>query len=382
MNAPPDGPVLRLLDANANRAREALRVMEDYARFIANDGALAGELKEVRHALAGLLGPMLAEAVLHRDTPGDVGVANKTAAEFSRPDSGAVAIAAGKRLSEALRSIEEFTKTISPADAAAVESLRYRGYELERQLANRAGTAGGGRFAAVRLYVLVTEAHCRGQGGWLKAAEAALIGGADCLQLREKELDGGELLRRATLLVELCRRYDAVSIINDRADIAFLAGADGVHVGQQDLPARAARKIVGPGKIVGVSTHAIEQARQAVADGADYIGIGPIFRSATKPREISPGAGYARQVAAEIPIPAVAIAGITRENVDEVLATGVSAIAVCAAVMEQDDVAAAARELRERLTGHSSPSPSLGEGGVRVEPWRNGRRLRISSLGS
>jgi thiamine-phosphate pyrophosphorylase len=346
MNAPSDGSVLRLLDANANRAREALRVMEDYARFIANDGALAGAIKELRHGLAGALGPVLAEGVIHRDTPGDVGVANKTASELVRSDAGAVVIAAGKRLSEALRSIEEFLKTISPADAATVETLRYRGYDVEQRLTQSLRPTD--RFAAVRLYVLVTERHCRG-GDWLAAAEAALAGGADCLQLREKELEGGELLRRAKLLVELCRRYNALSIINDRADVAFLARADGVHVGQQDLPAREARRIVGPGKIVGVSTHGLDQARQAVADGADYIGVGPIFRSATKPREILPGLDYARQIATEIPIPAVAIAGITLKNVDEVLQTGVRAVAVCAAVMEQDNVAASARELKKRL---------------------------------
>ncbi|HEX4125059.1 MAG TPA: thiamine phosphate synthase [Tepidisphaeraceae bacterium] len=350
MNAPPDGPVLRLLDASANRAREALRVMEDYARFIASDGPLAGSIKGLRHELAAALGPLLGDAILHRDTPGDVGVANKTPGELSRADSAAVAVAAGKRLSEALRSIEEFAKTISPADAAAVESLRYRGYELERQLVQRCDP--NRRFAGVRLYVLVTERHCRGD--WLHAAEAALAGGADCLQLREKEQESGELLRRAKLLVALCRRYDAVSIINDRADIAFLAGADGVHVGQQDLPPREARRIVGPGKIVGVSTHAIEQARQAVADGADYIGVGSVFRSATKPREILPGLEYARQIAAEIPIPAIAIAGITLQNVDEVLKTGVRSIAVCAAVMEQDDIAAAARAMKERLIDPTS----------------------------
>jgi thiamine-phosphate pyrophosphorylase len=346
MNAPSDGPVLRLLDANANRAREALRVMEDYARFIANDGPLAAAIKELRHGLAEVLGPVLAEAVMHRDTPGDVGTTNKTPAELVRPDAGAVAIAAGKRLSEALRSIEEFLKTISPADAAAVETLRYRGYDVEQRLARSLRPAD--RFASVRLYVLVTERHCRG-GDWLAAGEAALAGGADCLQLREKELDGGELLRRARLFVELCRRYNALSIINDRADVAFLAGADGVHVGQQDLPAREARRIVGPGKIVGVSTHALSQARQAVADGADYIGVGPVFHSATKPREILPGLELARQIAAEITVPAVAIAGIALQNVDEVLQTGVRAVAVCAAVMEQDDVAAAARAFKERL---------------------------------
>src|SRR5205807_7581535 len=141
------------------------------------------------------------------------------------------------------------------------------------------------------------------------------------------------------------------SIINDRADIAILAGADGVHVGQDDLPVIEARKLVGSAMIVGVSTHRIEQARQAVLDGADYIGVGPFFRSSTKPRDFVAGPEYAREVSATIGIPAVAIAGITPENVDEVLATGIRSVAVSSAVIGAEDVQLQARRLKEKLVG-------------------------------
>jgi thiamine-phosphate pyrophosphorylase len=129
----------------------------------------------------------------------------------------------------------------------------------------------------------------------------------------------------------------------------MLAGADGVHVGQDDLPAVEVRKLVGRGKIVGVSTHRIEQARQAVLDGADYVGVGPIFPSATKPRDFIAGLDYARQVTAEISIPSVAIAGITEENVEQVIATGIKAIAVTATVCGCEDVEAATRRLKEKI---------------------------------
>jgi thiamine-phosphate pyrophosphorylase len=206
--------------------------------------------------------------------------------------------------------------------------------------------------ADVRLYVLITESACRGD--WFTAAEAAIRGGADCLQLREKNLEGAELLRRANRFVDLCRRQGVISIINDRPDIALLSNADGVHVGQEDLPAVEVRKLLGRSKIVGVSTHRIEQARQAVLDGADYIGVGPMFRSETKPRDFVAGLEFARQVAGEIRIPAVAIAGITEENVDEVLATGVKAIAVTAAVVGCEDVEGATRRLKEKK-GYGCP---------------------------
>ncbi|MDB5295806.1 MAG: thiE, partial [Phycisphaerales bacterium] len=292
--APADPGVLRLLDANANRAREALRVLEDYARFVLDDGRVSGGLKDVRHGLADALRDVLPDAILHRDTPGDVGVAHKTPAELVRADLGDVVIAAGKRLGEALRAVEEYLKTIAPAAAGRVELLRYATYELERRLNLSARPAAGARrFASVRLNVLVTESVCRRP--WLEAAEEAIRGGATCLQLREKDLESGELLRRAKHFVTLCRDTDTLSIINDRPDIAVLSGADGVHVGQGDLPAAEARKIVGARRIVGVSTHDLDQAKQAVRDGADYIGVGPFFRSPTKPRDFTAGPEYAGQ---------------------------------------------------------------------------------------
>lgn len=342
-----NGAVLRLIDANANRAREGLRVAEDFARFVLNDAELSGALKAIRHDLAEALGPLLGEAILHRDTPGDVGTAIATQAEQQREDVADVVTAACKRLGEALRAIEEYLKTISPADAGKVEQIRYRFYDIEQRLARTLCPAK--RFADVRLYVLITERCCRGD--WFDAAEQALLGGADCLQLREKELESGELLCRAKRLVELCHRYGKLCIINDRPDIAILSDADGVHVGQGDLPAVEARKLIGRGKILGVSTHEIGQAKQALLDGADYIGVGPVFPSATKPRDFVAGLAYARQVAQEIPLPAVAIAGITAANVDEVIETGIRAVAVTAAVLGCDDPRAAAAELKAKLTG-------------------------------
>jgi thiamine-phosphate pyrophosphorylase len=334
--------VLRIVDANLNRAREALRVVEDYARFVLDDGTLCGELKELRHELAAATAPWADRAMLMRDTPGDVGTANSTELEYERPGLAAVVTAAGKRMGEALRTIEEYLKTVSPAEAARVELIRYQFYDVELRVARTLHAAE--RFADVRLYVLITEAVCRRP--WLEVAEAAIEGGADCLQLREKTLEGAELLRRAKALVMLCRSRRVLCIVNDRADVAVLADADGVHVGQGDLPAVEARKIVGPDKLVGVSTHDIEQARRAVTDGADYVGVGPVFRSSTKAREILPGLEFAREVAREVSIPAVAIAGITEGNLEQVLETGVRAVAVTAAVAASEDPRAAAAGLK------------------------------------
>jgi len=340
-----DSSVLRLLDANANRAREALRVLEDYARFVLDWAPMCQDLKALRHEMTEILRPWLAEAILHRDTPGDVGTAIKTDAEQTRQDLSAIVTAAGKRLGEALRSIEEALKTANPAESAKIESIRYRFYEIERRLALTLRPAG--LFAAVRLYVLITQSACKRP--WLATAELAIDGGADCLQLREKELPDGELLARSRQLADLCRRHGVLCIINDRPDIALLPGADGVHLGQEDLPPPQARRIVSDRKIIGVTTHNLDQARQAVRDGADYIAVGPIFKSPTKSRDFLPGLEYAAQVAREISIPKVAIAGIGPGNLRQVLATGIRAVAVTAAVAGYDDVAGAARKMKEML---------------------------------
>jgi len=346
--------ILRILDANFNRAREAMRVLEDYARFVLNDDRTSAAIKQLRHDFKDATAGVSSVAILHRDTPGDVGTATKVTDELLRDNIGHVVTAAGKRLTEALRTIEEYLKTADPSAAAKIETLRYRAYDLEQRLALtiRPPVCSLGD---ARLYVLLTESLC--SGSWMEVARAAIAGGADCIQLREKSLPDAEFLSRARTLVELCRGNAVRCIINDRADVAILSGADGVHVGQDDLPVRQVRKLVGPDKIVGVSTHSIEQARQAVLDGADYIGVGPVFPSQTKPREISPGPEYARQVAREIRIPAFAIAGITLENVDEVIATGVRAVAISSAVIGAADPQAAARAFKCKLAQSENGCP-------------------------
>src|SRR5690242_17331773 len=156
----PSATVLRILDANLNRAREALRVIEDYARFALNDKVLCGQLKQLRHDLAEATSGIVSDAILHRDTPGDVGTANKTSTERSREDVGHVVVASGKRLGEALRTIEEYLKTTDGAAASKVEAIRYRFYDLERVLSQtiaKPQTAMG----KVQLYVLITEKLCK-----------------------------------------------------------------------------------------------------------------------------------------------------------------------------------------------------------------------------
>ncbi len=338
--------VLRILDANANRAQEGLRVVEEYVRFVLADAELIAELKLARHELAAAL-RQLPESLrmAARDTLRDAGTSITTESEFARTDAADVAAANLARTQQALRSIEEYSKVGWPALARQVEPLRYRLYVLAQTLFRVTNAAN--RLAAARLYVLV-------DGGadaddFQRRCQAVLAGGAHVVQLRDKRLDDRTLLARARSLRSWTAVAGAIFIVNDRPDLARLARADGVHVGQDELFVHEARAIVGPEALVGVSTHAIDQARQAVRDGADYLGCGPTFPSSTKTFGEFPGLGYLRQIAGEIVLPSFAIGGIRLENVDAVLATGARRIAVSDAVWRAADPAAAASALRERL---------------------------------
>ena len=353
-----DTRILRILDAGANRAREALRVLEDCARFARDDQNLTTSLKQLRHDLQMALARLPMELALRsRDTPNDVGTTVKTESEFHRPALRDVLTANAKRLSEALRSLEECAKTLDPAAAAQLEQLRYRGYTLEQSLtAAVLASSGEERFRHVRLYVLLTEALC-GPKPWeitlediLEAAPAPPDGCSPlCIQLREKQLPDGELLRRAKIVAQKCADARALFILNDRADVALLAGAGGVHVGQHDLPCAAVRHILGPEAVVGVSTENLEQARRAVADGATYVAVGPMFPTTTKVKPRIVGPAYAAQAGKEIPRPLVAIGGITPENVPQLTAVGIRTIAVSSAVLQAPDPTDAVRRLLAAL---------------------------------
>jgi len=340
--------LLRILDVNLNRTREALRVIEDYARFIRDDADAAGAVKHSRHALRDIVAALGADALLDaRDIVGDVGRDVKTASELRRDDLDDVVRAAFARAEAAARALGEYGKIVAPAAAQAAEALRYQVYELEQRVVLR-GTLRQ-RFRAVRLYVLITEALCRRP--WLETAAAAIRGGAGCLQLREKHLDGGELLGRARALRELTAAHGVLLAINDRPDIARLAHADIVHVGQTDLTVADVRHVAGASILVGKSTHTPEQFAAAVAEQPDYLAVGPMFATTTKPQEHIAGPETLRTVRGQTDLPLVAIGGIEPANAAQVVAAGANCLAVCGAVIGSDDPEAAARAIVGRDQG-------------------------------
>ena len=340
-----------MVDANANRAREALRTLEDLARFGLDDAGAAAECKNARHGLQQALAALPLDAgqlLAARDTAGDSGTTIKAPTEFQRQGLGDIARAACGRLTEALRCIEEASKALNaPRVARDIESTRYRIYELEKRLLLALGT---GRAAQWTLCVLITESLCT-HHAWDRVADLAIAGGADCLQLREKTLDGGELLRRATHLREIAKGRAAI-IVNDRVDVALAAGVEGVHLGQHDLSIAQARSIAGFRLLVGVSTANLEHARAAARDGADYCGLGPMFLSSTKPKDHLAGLDYLREYLSEPAVarlPHLAISGITAENAHTLAAAGCRGVAVSSAVCSSRDPQAAASAIIHSL---------------------------------
>jgi thiamine-phosphate pyrophosphorylase len=341
-----DADTARILDANANRAREALRVVEDYCRFVLDDRFLSGELKRLRHELTAILSELPPGQLLeNRDTLGDVGTTLTTAQEHQRYSLTAVVQANLKRLQEALRSLEEYGKLRAPALGQAVEALRYRSYMLERSLV--LGGAARQRLADARLYVLMTAAQCT--LGLERTIREAAAGGAQVFQLREKNLPDRELLTRAREVRRLTRELGALFIMNDRPDLARLADADGVHLGQEELSVRDARRILGQDGLVGVSTHNLQQVRQAVLDAASYIGVGPTFPSTTKTFMDFPGLDFVREAIAETSLPAFVIGGVTLKNLEATLAAGARRVAVGHAICQSETPAAVATAMRRLL---------------------------------
>jgi thiamine-phosphate pyrophosphorylase len=338
--------VARIIDANANRAREALRVMEDAARLALDEMAITADLKALRHDLRAALDrlpPGWIEA--NRDTPGDVGTTLSAPDESRRPGMHDVVIAAGKRLSESLRAIEEAAKTFDPSLAAEIEALRYRAYDVEHRLQLRMGT---GRATQWRVCVLLTESLCR--RSWRDVLTSIVEADVDCIQVREKSMDGGALAERVRQVIEVARPAGVSVIVNDRADVALTANAGGVHLGEHDLSIHDVRRMAGRSLLIGASTHDLTEAKAAVDAGADYCGVGAMFATRLKPGREPSGPAHLHQFIERYPeTPHLAIGGIDVDNIGALIAVGCRGVAVSAAVCSADDPGAVVAALNAAI---------------------------------
>ncbi|KKZ10039.1 MAG: thiamine-phosphate pyrophosphorylase [Candidatus Synechococcus spongiarum 15L] len=344
--------VARLLDANLNRAREGLRVVEDWCRLGLQRPELVARLKDYRQRLGQCHSSTLKQ-VRHAASDPATGLAHPAQQERSTPQQ--VVAANCARVQEALRVLEEFGRQGAAELATTAATIRYGLYDLETVIL--ANQERHHTLRQARLY-LVTQPVPE----LLGVVKACLEAGLRLVQYREKSPRPGEggvtdlqRFRTATALRQLCRDHGALFIVNDRVDLALSVEADGVHLGQEDLPPLMARRLLGPERLIGRSTHCPAHLRQAVADGCDYVGVGPVYATPTKPGRPPVGLDYVRQATASSPVPCFAIGGVNTGNAHQAMGSGAHGVAVVRALMGASDPGAVTRQLLQVIGTSALP---------------------------
>lgn len=336
--------LLRIVDANMNRASEGLRVLEDVARFVYEDQICSEELRLLRHKVRKVY--YHPDLLSYRDAENDIGINISRNSDLDRKERFNDVIGANfKRVQEAIRSIEEALKVIGEYNFSKVyESLRFECYTLEKKM-NRLKF-----FLTTDVYGITGERFANGRTN-IEVASKMMDAGIKVIQYREKDKDKNEKYLDCVRIREMTRENGVFFIVNDDVDIALSVKADGIHIGQNDMPVNSVRKLVG-NMIIGVSTHNPEQAKEAVKNGADYIGVGPIFSTQTKKNiEQSKGLEYLKWVSEHIKIPHVTIGGIKESNIKQVKEHGGTCFAMISEIIGSDDIGIKVEKIRKKLNG-------------------------------
>jgi thiamine-phosphate pyrophosphorylase len=347
---------LRIIDANLNRSSEGLRVLEDIARFLLNDVELRQRLRTLRHDLAQETKSLSVRLLSQRDSEHDVGhPPSSTEKELAVETTSLqelldLVTANAKRVEESLRVVEELAKLpdlSSMLNSARFGQARFALYTLERDLISRISRRDKME-RVVGLYVILDRQFLVGRNE-LDVAGQIIEGGARIIQLRDKHSKKRELLPVAQKLRELCSQADVLFIMNDYLDLATAVDADGLHVGQEDLPLPVIRRELPIDKIVGCSVTTLPQATKAQAEGTDYIAVGSIFPTATKDGATVVGVDMLKELKRTVSTPLVAIGGINQNNIGEVVSAGAYAVAVISAVLGEKDIKGAVQKLIAKM---------------------------------
>jgi thiamine-phosphate pyrophosphorylase len=342
--------VLRLIDANLDRLGEGLRLLEDVARFLLDDAALSRQLKTLRHKLQRDVHPLEPQLLTARNARQDVGASTSIPEGAKHKDLAALVTANARRVQESLRVLEECARlpdTCLPMGSEELGRLRFEVYEIEKGLVSR--LLRKDKAARLRgLYVIIDAASLAGRDP-VEATIQAIHGGAKTIQLRDNEHSKRELLGTALKLRKVCEEGRALFIINDHADLAAAAGADGLHLGQSDLPLSEARRLMPIDRLIGCSTNTLSQAKQAQSEGADYVAVGSVYPTGSKAGARLVGLDALRKIKGKLSLPVIAIGGINQDNVEEVMKAGADGVAVISAVLGADSIEAAARCLVGRM---------------------------------
>ena len=340
--------IYRIIDANINRASEALRVLEDWARLANNNQSISEKLKKIRHNINNSFS-LFTNLILSRESENDIGrnIENNS----KRTTIKDIIKANCKRAEEAMRVLSEYGQLLN-IDIKQIEQDRYEIYTTEKELIKTERLI---RLHNAQLYLVASGKGAPtgrlNKNALLSTIEKSIGGGIDIIQLREKNKSEKEIITLGKEIKNLVKNTEVLFIVNDRVDIALACEADGVHLGQDDLPVNEARKITPDGFIIGLSTHCIEQGKSGLTSGADYLGVGPVFPTPTKPDYKAAGLEYVTWVCKNLnTIPWFAIGGIDITNIDKVIQSGASKIAVVRAIMEADSPEEITTLLKRKLT--------------------------------
>ena len=339
----PESKTMRIIDANLNRIGEGLRLLEDLARLILNDATLSQQLKTMRHGILERDRSFNQRLLQARDSAGDVGI-NIEAPEGEKRELTTMVVANSRRVQESLRTIEELAKLPDvKLDPDKFKQARFDLYTIEQNLLSRLLRQDKVK-RLPGLYLIIDTQALKGRSH-VEVASQAIRGGAKVVQLRDKVQSKRELLPIAEQLKKLCAEHDVLFIMNDHFDLALAVDADGLHLGQDDLPVKVARKLLPIDKILGRSTRTVDQAVAAESEGADYIAVGSMYPTPTKETAQVVGIERLRQIRQAVSLPLVAIGGINKDNAAEVIAAGADSVAVIRAVVQARAPEKATRQL-------------------------------------
>lgn len=340
----------RIIDVNLNRTAEGLRILEEISRFVLNNRVFSSFLKNVRHKICQIQEADYQNLLISRDSLNDIGPNLQN--PDNRVDIESIFKANIKRVQQSLRVLEEYDIN----NSFIYEGLRYQIYDFEKKMWSVLKLDLKKYLLNNKNLYLVTNSDLfESDDKFLDAIAQALDGGVDIIQLREKKANARHIIELGQKIRQLTSMYNALFIVNDRVDIAKIVNADGVHLGQDDVKIDYAKEILGFDKIIGISTHQPDQAIKAVEEGADYIGVGPVFETPTKLGRKSVGLEYVKWASENIlDIPFYAIGGINQENVYDVIKSGAKNIAVVRAIMNAASPKEATIKFKECLNGNNN----------------------------
>lgn len=341
---------LRIIDASLNRIGEGLRLLEDLARLMLNNAVLTQQLKNMRHEIVKVDWPRQKQLLQARDSENDVGIDMEVPGEEKQREIPEMVVANARRVQESLRVMEEMAKAPDLGlDPEKFQQARFAIYTIEKALLSKVLRQDKLKRLS-GLYVIIDTQTLRGRSH-VEVASQAIRGGAKVIQLRDEEHNKKELLSIAQELRNLCAAQDVLFIVNNYLDIALAVEVDGLHVGQDDLPVNVARRLLPMDKILGCSARTVDKAVMAQSEGADYIAVGAIYPTPSKETAEVVGPERLKQVRQAVALSLVAIGGINKENLREVLAAGADSVAVISAVLGAENVEVASRQMVAIIEG-------------------------------